>query len=130
MRAVLFRVHASLEAGDGNVDELEDDIITQLKRVLERRPLDEAIRLLELTKLGIIAAKKGHSIVLYIRCKTHDKMLQLINFLETNRLKEIVERVFIELLSIGHTLRVRLTWSSEEFIQASTYFGLYQGFMV
>ena|SRR6218665_1102701 len=125
MCAVLVRVHANLEAGDGNVDALEDEIITQFKRVLERRPLGEAIRLLDETKLGIIAVKKGNSIVTYIHCKTHDELLQLTDFLKTDKLKEIVERVFIEMLTIGDVLTVSLTWSSEEFKRASMYFGLY-----
>src|SRR6218665_2574507 len=130
MFAVLVRVHANIEVPDVNVEALEDEIIIQFGKVLENRPLDEAIQLLHQTKVGIIAVKKGHSIVLYIHCKTHDELLKLINLLMTSKLKEIVERVFIELLSVGDTLKVRLTWSSEEFKRASTYFSLYERLMV
>ena len=125
MFAVLVRVHANLEGATGNVDELEDEIITEFRKVLENRPLDEAIQLLDHTKLRIIAVKKGHSIVIYIHCKSHDKLLQLGEFLRTKKLQEIVEKVFIELLSIGDALRVSLTWSSEEFTTAASYFGLH-----
>ena len=129
MFAVLVRIHANLEGTNENVDESEDEIITKLRKVLENRSADEAIRLLDETKLGIIAAKKGHSIVIYIHCKTHDGLLQLIDLLKTNKLNEIVERIFIELLSIEYAMRVRLTWSSEEFKRVSTYFGLYERLM-
>src|SRR6218665_2244979 len=123
MFAVLVRIHANLEGTNENVDESEDEIITKLRKVLENRSADEAIRLLDETKLGIIAARKGHSIVIYIHCRTHDELLQLIDLLKTDILKGIVERIFIELLSIGDTLRVSLTWSSEEFATAATHFG-------
>src|SRR6218665_833570 len=124
MLAVLVRVHANIEVAGGNVDELEDEIITQFRKVLENRPLDEAIQLLDQTKLGIIAVKKGQSIVICIHCKSHDELLQLIDLLKTDTLKEIVQKIFIELVSIGDTLRVLITWSSEKFKRASTYFGL------
>lgn len=103
----------------GNVEELEDEIISKLKR----RSLDDAIKWLEQMKQTIIAAKKGHSIVIYLHCITHDTLLQLIDQLKTDRLKGIIERVLIELLSIGDALRVTLTWSLEEFKKAATYFG-------
>jgi len=79
--------------------------------------------LLKLTHHRIIAARKGQSIVLYIHCMMHDELLQLNDLLEKNKLKETVERVFIEMLSIGDTLKVPLTWSWKEFKRASTYFG-------
>lgn len=130
MCAVIVRVHANLEEAVGNVNELEDEIIRQFRKVLKNRPFDEAIRLLDETKVEIIAAKKGHSIVLFIHCKTHDELLQLIELLKTNKLKETIEKVFIKLLSIEDALMVSITWSSEEFKKASAYFGLYEGFMV
>ena len=130
MCAVLVRVHANLEADERNVDALEDEIINQFRKVLENRPLDEAIRLLDETKLGIITVKKGHSIVIYINCKKRYELLQLTDLLMTNKLKEIVERVFIQLLPIGDALRVSLTWSAEEFKRASAYYGLYEIYVI
>src|SRR6218665_2511540 len=124
MFAVLIRVHANLEVENANVEEFEDEIICKLTRPLGNLSLDEGTRLLELAKQRFIAAKKGHSIVLYIHCKTPDELLQLIDLLKTNKLKEIVERVFIQLVSIGDALKISLTWSSEEFKRASAYFGL------
>ncbi len=130
MYAVAVRVHANLEGTVGNVDQLEEEIISRLTEVLENRPLEEATRLLEITQQRLIAARKGQSIVIYIHCMTNDELLQLIDLLKTDKLKGIIERVFIEMLSIGDALRVSLTWSREEFNRASTYFGEYDRFMV
>lgn len=102
---------------------MEDEIISQITKVLENRPPDEAIRLLELTQLRIIAARKGHSIILYIHCLTHDELLQLIDLLQTDGLKYAIERTFVELLLIRDVLSVSITWSMDEFTGAVTYFG-------
>ena len=102
---------------------MEDEIISQLTKVLENQSLDEATRLLELTHKRIIAARKGQSIVLYIHCMAHDELLQLIDMLEAHTLEEIINKVFSELLSSGDSLRVTLTWSVEEFRKAVTHFG-------
>src|SRR6218665_3721476 len=127
---VVVRVHANLEGVVGNLDEMEDDIISQLTIVLGNRTPDEASRLMELAYQRIIAAKKGHSIVLYIHCMTQDELVQLIDLLKADGLKDIVERVFAELLSIEDSPRVTLVWSVEEFTKAATYFGQYKKFVV
>lgn len=123
MYTVVVRVHANLEGAVGNVDELEEAIISQITKVLENRSWDEATRLLELTQMRIIATSKGHSIVIYIHCTTDDDLLQLTNLLTTDRLKRRVERLFAQFISIGDALGVSLAWSSEEFKKAATYFG-------
>ena len=125
MYTVFVQLHASIEGYAANIGELEGDIFSQLTKVLENSPLDANARLLELTRQRIVAIKKEHSLVFYIHCKTNDELLQLTNLLETNTLKETVERVFIEMLSIEDALRVSLTWSSEEFTTAASYFGLH-----
>ena len=130
MFAVLIRVHANLEVENANVEELEDEIISNLTRPLGNLSLDEGTRLLELAKQRFIAAKKGHSIAIYIHCKTQDELLKLIDLLKMDNLKRIVERIFTKLLSLGDALSVRITWSPEEFKRASTYFGLYERLMV
>ena len=79
--------------------------------------------MLQLTHQRIIAVRKGHSIVIYIHCKTHDELLQLIDLLKTGRLKEITEKVFTVLLTIRDAPRVTLAWSLEEFTKAATCFG-------
>ena len=105
---------------------MEDEIISQLTKVLENQSLDEATRLLELTHQRIIATRKGQSIVLYIHCMAHDELLQLIDLLKTTKLEGIIERVFTRMLSVGDALRVVMTWSLEEFTRATAYFGLYE----
>lgn len=52
---------------------------------------------------------------------THDELLQLIDFLTTNKLKEISEKVFTDLVLIGDAQSFTLIWSLKEFTRATTY---------
>src|SRR6218665_1372530 len=62
--SVVIRVHDYI-GNDKDASHAEDDIIARFRDILRVKSLDEASRILDDIDLTIIAAKKGHSVVLY-----------------------------------------------------------------
>lgn len=113
---VSVRLHANLEravCSEVTVDEAEDEIIRGMSDLLEGKSPEEASRLMELTMYRIFAVRKGHSIVLYFRCKTWEELIRFHDALRAGHLKVIVQKVFSQFLPIvGVTA---LKWSEDEF---------------
>ena len=93
----MVRVHADL-GNDKDADHTEDDIITRFKDILSGKSLDEASRILEDIDLTVIAAKKGHSVVLYVYCRTATELTDLYEMNLSGKLRSTVEQLFKELL--------------------------------
>ena len=98
----MVRVHADL-GKDKDADQTEDDIITRFKNILSGKSLDEVSRLLKEIELTVIAAKKGQSVVLYIYCRTARELMELYELNLSGTLRNIVERIFSQLLLLGST---------------------------
>ena len=95
--SVVVRVHANL-GNDKDADHTEDNIIARFKDILKAKSLDEASRILEDIDLTIIAAKKGHSVVLYVYCRTATELTNLYEMNLSGKLNSIIELVFRQLL--------------------------------
>src|SRR6218665_2440759 len=94
----------------------EDEIVARLTNVLSGSSIEESSRILERVQLNILAAKKGHSILLYIWCKTMEELLHLHDLLTSGHLKDTVEELFNQLLNTSQNTAVKsITMNDEEF---------------
>ena len=93
----MVRVHADLGNGS-DADRTEDDIITRFTDILSGKSLDEASRILAEIELKVIAAKKGHSVVLYVYCRTATELIDLFESHLSGKLRNTVEQLFRQLL--------------------------------
>ena len=99
---VVVRVHVNL-GNDKDADHIEDDIITRFKDILKMKSLDEASRILKDIDLTIIAAKKGHSVVLYVYCRTATELMDLYEMNLSGKLRSTIEQMFKQLLLVPLT---------------------------
>src|SRR6218665_3434795 len=98
--SVVVRVHADL-GNDKDADQSEDDIIFRFTDTMSGKSLDEARRMLnKMTKIGqtVIAAKKGHSVVLYLYCITKKELMDLYERNLSGTLRSTIQRLFSQLL--------------------------------
>ena len=100
--SVVVRVHANL-GNNKDADHTEDDIITRFTDVLSGKSLDEASHILKEIELKVIAAKKGHSVVLYVYCRTAKELTYLYEMYLSGDLRSIVEKLFSQLLFYSTT---------------------------
>lgn len=70
------RVRSELEA-ESNVNEVEDELITKITKMLGDHSSGDSACILECAQLRIIAAKRGHSIMLYFFYKTSGELVNL-----------------------------------------------------
>jgi len=98
----VVRVHTDL-GNDKDADRAEDDIIARFKDILSAKSLDEASRILKEIELTVIAAKKGHSVVLYVYCRTETDLIDLYQMNLSGKLRRTIERLFSQLLLCSTT---------------------------
>lgn len=123
MFLVVARVHAHLDGPIQSMMPAEDEIVARLTNVLRGSSIEESSRILERVQLNIFAAKKGHSIVLYIWCKTMEELLRLHDLLTSGHLKDMVEQLFNQLLNTSQNTAVKsITMNDEEFKLMKLYF--------
>lgn len=118
----MLRIRVSQEGDPDIVNRTEDAISDQLADFLSNRSIEEAQRILELTQLKVIAAKKGQSIYLYVYCATLEELTALYNLLVTGAVKTIVETLFNKLVSREDRIVVSYTYSEEEYNKCKSYF--------
>lgn len=106
--SVVVRVHADLGTGK-DADHTEDDIITRFTDILSGKSLDEASRILKEIELTVIAAKKGHSVVLYVYCRTATELTDLYEKNLSGKLRSSVEQLFSQLLLSSTTEYAEVT---------------------
>jgi len=106
-----------------NVSEAENEISTAIANMITSdRSTEAADRLLELVNLKVIGARTGHSIILYIYCKTIEELQRLHELLSSGRLRDSVELWFNHLLNRSQKIAVTtLTMSTEEFQKMRAY---------
>ena len=89
----MVRVHTDL-GNNKDADHIEDDIIRKFTDILSGKSPDEASRILTEIEMKVIAAKKGHSIVLYIYCRTKTELMNLYEIYSSGKLRSTVEQNF------------------------------------
>jgi|SRR6218665_292998 len=94
---VVVRVHAELE-NVKDADHTEDDIVAIFADILSGKSENEASRILKKTELKILAAKKGHSVVLYVYCRTETDLRDLYEMNLSGKLRSTIVRLFSQLL--------------------------------
>lgn len=93
--SALVRVH--VELGGYKVEQTEEEIITKFKAVMLSKSVEERRRIM--ADVEIIAAEKGHSVVLYFYCRSLNDFVELREMQIFGRLKTVIERLFSQLLS-------------------------------
>ena len=98
----MVRVHGDL-GNDKDADHTEDNIISIIADILSGKSLEETSRILKKTELKVIAAKKGHSVVLYVYCRTDKELMDLYEMNLSGTLRSTIERLFSQLLLCSTT---------------------------
>ena len=125
MFLVVARVHAHLDGPVQSMMPAEDEIVARIANVFSNtcKSFEESSRIWKRVKLKLIAAKKGHSIVLYIWCKTMEELLRLQDLLTIGHLKDTAEQLFNQLLTLSQKVTLKdITMDDEEFKQMKLYF--------
>lgn len=78
-----------------DITEAENEIVRTIADIL----LNQPNRIRELVHQKVIAAKKGHSIDLYIYCETNEDLEELHESLASGRFKDSIELWFNTLLT-------------------------------
>lgn len=138
---MVVRVHSQIED-----EQTEDEVIASFARALGNRPLEESRRILEGT-LNVIAMKKGHSIVIYIYCRTLKELLRLEEMqlngsirstvrelfarfvcqtqdiqVTADNLKTVLESTFSQILDLSEIKKTSITSSEKEIAKCIPYF--------
>lgn len=95
--AVIVPVHATLESDQSdNLDEVEAQVVKEMTAMLCRNTssTEQANRLLAALQLQVIAAKRGESVVLYIRCYKENEFEHLCEVVDKQTIRKILERIF------------------------------------
>jgi|SRR6218665_61474 len=81
-----------------DTDHTEDDIIVIIDDILRGKSPEEMCCILKKTELNVIAAKKGHNIILYVYCRTARELMDLYEMNLSGKLRSTVEQLFEQLL--------------------------------
>src|SRR6218665_3832958 len=124
---VVPKVHINIDGPLEDVTRTEDEISTRIARELCGTSITDRIRILKLAEFKVIAAAKGQSIVFYIWCETFEELTRLQKYLISGRLKDSVEQLFNQQLTLATEVVVNnVTMNEEEFERMKTYFTGYQ----
>lgn len=120
---VVTKVHINLDGPLEDVTRTEDEISTTIASALNGTSIAERMRILKLAEFKLIAAAKGQSIVFYIWCETAEELSRLQKYLISGRLKDSVERLFNQQLTLSKEVVVNsVKMNEEEFERMKTYF--------
>ena len=99
----------------------EKEIVERIDSALSSMSLEESRCLLEKLHLKVLAARTGHSVILYVLCETIDELMHLSKRLASGELQSDIEQLFNQLISRTEKVQV-LTSVSEETVNKCTMF--------
>lgn len=105
-----------LDSDEGNVNEIEQNIVAQISDLLRNASLSESNHIWEqVLQLKLIGARQAHSVSLYFQCNQTHEVDHLEELATKGYLKKLIESLFSHLTEISNKIKLSIKWTSDVF---------------
>lgn len=116
MSVVLVRVVTYVDGEEQDADGVEAEIVAQINSCLGERTLPQCSRVWDqVMQLRLSGAKRTRSIALYFLCCRLSEIDRLEAMASSERLKDILETLYSELIKAPQRINITLKWTTTVF---------------